>query len=394
MNVVAPKPVDVQFDAFREEFVKAINKTGATWIDRGQFSAYVEMDVVRQLGANMLASGPVCMQAKVVDYNVPVHDKLTLPPESAIDCTPERDCTPTKDCNQTMDCAQKAACGEVCTVRLFGHCVTHGHDAGCEAGKLTRKAGCELEKKRRQGQCEADKVANKASCEVLKKGEKDTCEGLKQAYKSVRGTGPDYGNVSSDGIQLNGSARVCLNDIVLESKTLRLTAKFQAEGAATARGKITFTPLNVVGHVMCFSGFDYNLAKTMRVTPQAIDVDTEAQFQGDADTVAIGVRITNPIHIEFPFRGIAAELAGDPKFQIECPIPGVATKLRVLTPDQWWPKVARGDIDKDFPGFDFRLDLFKKPIDAGGVPLTGKLQRTSQGVGGVFYISPGATSPH
>lgn len=395
-SAVGAKPANVRFDAFRSDFIKALNRTGATWVDRGQFSAYVETDVIQRLAAKMLAAGPVCMQAKVVDYGVHVDATLTLPPETSIDCTPTRDCTPTKDCSQTMDCAQRAACGEVCTFRVAGHCVTHGHDLGCEAGKTTRKLACEAEKERRRVQCEADKAANKASCEALKTSEKDTCEGLKQAYKSMRGTGPDYANVKSDvksgDVRLNGSARVCLNDIKLESRALRLTGKLQAEGAASASGKITFTPLNVVGHVLCFTAFDYNLSDTVRVTPQPIDIDTAAELRSDATSVAVSAAITNPIHIEFPFRAIAAKLADNPKFQIECPIPGVATKLRVLTPDQWWPKVARGDIDKDFPSFDFNLDLFKKPIDANGVPLSGALQRTDLGIGGVFHVVSGGAA--
>jgi hypothetical protein len=198
--------------------------------------------------------------------------------------------------------------------------------------------------------------------------------------------------VDTDDLRLNGGARVCLNDIKLESKALRLTGKLQADGAASASGKITFTPLNVVGHVLCFTAFDYNLSETVRVTPQPIDIDTEAQLQSDAKSVAISAAITNPIHIQFPFRAIAAKLAADPKFQLECPIPGVATKLRVLTPDQWWPKIARGDIDKDFPSFNFNLDLFTKPIEAGGVPLSGTLQRTDLGIGGVFHAVSGAAA--
>ena len=393
-NAVGAKPANVHFDAFRGDFIKALNRTGATWANRGQFSAYLETNVIQRLTAKILAAGPVCMQAKVVDYSLPIHAKLTLPPETSIDCTPTRDCTPTKDCSQTMDCAQRAACGEVCTFRapITGHCVTHGHDLGCEAGKAARKLACETEKERRRVQCEADKVANKASCEALKQSEKDTCEGLKQAYKSLRGTGPDYANVDTDDLRLNGGARVCLNDIKLESQALRLTGKLQADGAASASGKITFTPLNVVGHVLCFTAFDYNLSETVRVTPQPIDIDTEAQLQSDAKSVAISAVITNPIHIQFPFRAIAAKLADNPKFQIECPIPGVATKLRVLTPDQWWPKIARGDIDKDFPSFNFNLDLFTKPIEAGGVPLSGSLQRTGLGIGGVFYAVSGAAA--
>jgi hypothetical protein len=36
--------------------------------------------------------------------------------------------------------------------------------------------------------------------------------------------------------------------------------------------------------------------------------------------------------------------------------------------------------------------LFTKPIEAGGVPLSGSLQRTGLGIGGVFYAVSGAAA--
>jgi hypothetical protein len=394
-NTPSSKPANTPFDAFRNEFINALSKTGAAWIDQGDFAAYVETDVVQRLTSKLLATGPLCVQAKVVDLSVPTHDKLTLPPESSIDCTPTQDCTPTKNCDQTMDCEQRAACGDVCTLRapFTGHCITHGHDLGCEAGKAARKLACEGQKTERKTQCETEKAATKLSCETLKESEKAGCEGIKEAYKRLRGTGPDYANIDSDDMRLNGGAKVCLSEIKLEGKALRLTGKLRAEGAASANGNVKFTPLNVVGHVLCFADFSYHVSDNVTVTPQPIDVDTNAQLQSDGNQVSINVAITNPIHIHFPFLGIAGKLAADPKFQIVCPIPGVATKLRVLTPEQWWPKVARGDIDKDFPSFNFNLDLFTKPVDAGGIALAGALQRTDSGIGGVFHVVKGTTAP-
>jgi hypothetical protein len=386
---VTVKPHNISFDVFRGEFSKKLNGMGASWINQGELAAYVETGIIERLTTKLLATGPVCMQAKLVDLPVPVHQKLSLPPESSIDCTPTRDCTPTKDCSQTEDCAQRASCGEVCTFRapITGHCVTHGHDLGCEAGKVARKAKCETEKERRRVQCEADKVVNKAACEALKTSEKDSCEALKQAYKSLRGTGPNYANVDSDDLRLGGGARVCLNDIKLEGKTLRLTGKLQIEGAATGSGKITFTPLNVVGHTMCFAPFSYQLSDTVKVTPQPIEIDTSARLETETGSISINALISNPIHMKFPFRAIAEKLATDPKFQIICPIPGVATKLRVLTPDRWWPKVARDDVDKDFPSFSFNLDLFTKPVQVGGIALMGRLRHTERAIGGVFTVA-------
>jgi hypothetical protein len=385
-NTPSSKPANRPFDTFRNEFVNALDKTGSAWLDQGEFAAYVETDVIQRLASKLLAAGPVCMEAKVADLSVPVHDKLTLPTESSIDCTPTRDCGPTKDCHQTMDCAQQTACGDVCLLKLFGHCTKHGHDPLCEAGKPARKAACEVEKERRRLECEAEKPVNKGSCEVLKEAEKGGCEGLKEAYKRLRGTGPDYANINSDDMNLNGGAKVCLKEVKLESKALRLTGKLQAEGAAGANGNIKFTPLSVVGHVLCFADFSYHVSETVTVRPQPIDIDTNAQLQSDGNQVSINVAITNPIHIQFPFLAIAGKLAADPKFQVVCPIPGVATELRVLTPDQWWPRVARGDFEKDFPNLNFNLDLFTKPIDAGGVALKGALQRTDSGIGGVFRV--------
>jgi hypothetical protein len=394
-DTASSKPVNVPFDGFHDEFINALNKTGAAWLDQGEFATYVENAVVGRLTSKLLATGPVCMQAKVIDLSVPVHNKLSLPPENSIDCTPTRDCGPTKDCRQTMNCDQQTACGDVCTFRapFTGHCVTHGHDAACEIGKPAKKAACELEKERRRIQCEAEKPVNQVSCEALKELEKGSCEGLKEAYKRLRGTGADYANIDSDDMRLTGDAKICLNEIKLASKTLRLTGKLHIEGGASADGNIKFTPLNVVGHVLCFADFSYHVSDTAAITPQVIDIDTSAQLGSGGNQASIDVAIADPIHIQFPFLAIAGKLAADPKFQIVCPIPGVATKLRILTPDQWWPKVARGDIAKDLPNFNFNLDPFTKPINAGGVALKGVLQHTDSGIGGVFHVATDAAAP-
>jgi hypothetical protein len=388
VNNVPNKPKNVSFETYHDNFHKAFTGIGATWINQGQFSSYVESSIIERLTSKLLEPGSVCMQAKAVDIATPVHQKLTLPPESSIDCTPTRDCTPKKECSQTMDCAQTAACGDVCTFRapITGHCVTHGHDLGCEAGKVARKLGCETDKEHRRLQCEAEKTATKVACEGIKQSEKDTCEGLKEAYKRLRGTGPDYANVDSNDLRLNGGAKICLNQIKFDSKTLHLTGTLQAEAATNATGKITFTPLNVLGHLACFAPFDFNLSETIRVAPQPINVDTFARLDTETGSIAIESVISNSVQIRFPFGAIAAKLAENPKFISSCPIPGVATQFRALTPDAWWPKVARGEIDKALPSFSFNLDLFTKPIDVDGLALLGRLKRTDTGIGAVFTV--------
>src|SRR5262249_36053279 len=135
---------------------------------------------------------------------------------------------------------------------------------------------------------------------------------------------------------------------------------------------------------MCFAPFDYNVSETVSITPQRLEINAVSQFQNDANQITISTAIADPIHLRFPFRAITEKLATDPKFQIFCPIPGVATRLRALTPQAWWTDFARDDVVKDLPSFSFNLDLFRKPIDIGGVAVAGRVHRTERGIGGVF----------
>jgi hypothetical protein len=383
---VSTKPTNVDFNSFRNNFQTLLTTGGAMWINQGQFAAYIDRDLLRRLPSKMLSAGPVCMQAKMNDLPVPFDVKLKLPPLDSIDCTPARDCTPTKECSQTMDCSQAEDCSACIVRNPFGGCTIRGNDPICEARKVGRKANCEAEKSRRKGQCEVDKATNKATCEAAKTTEKTACEALKETYKHVRATGADYANVESKDLLLSGDAKVCINDIALDPKELRLTAKLVVQARAGANGHIRFTPLNVVGHFTCFAPFTKALSIGAEVPSQPVNVDTNARYEDDSTQATVQAIIANPIHIRFPFAIVASELAGDPKFTIVCPIPGAAMSLRASTPDSWWPSQARGNIERDLPDFAFDLDLLRKPLTAGQLHITGKLRRNDRGVGGVFNI--------
>jgi hypothetical protein len=389
LNAVPSKPRNVSFELLRASFIKAITESGVAWIDQGQLSVYVDRTVFQRLLSTVFSQGPICMQANISDMPIPFATKLKLPPVESIDCTPTRDCTPTKDCAQTTDCAQRSECGTVCTFRapITGHCVTHGHDLGCEAGKVARKAACELDKKRRHDQCEVDKAANKASCEAAKTAEKGACESLKESYKRLRATGSDFANVDSKDLLLTGGAKACLNNLAFDPKSLHLTANLVVEANATANGHIKFTPLNVAGHLTCFAPFEKSLSLNAQVPSQPVQVNTSAAFLDATTQTAIAATIANPIHIRFPFAAIAAQLGTDPGFTILCPIPGAATKLRAATPDKWWPRAARGDIERDLPDLKLDLDLLQKPLRLGKLQVVGKLRNNKTGIGGVFSLT-------
>ncbi len=285
-----------------------------------------------------------------------------------------------------MECAQNSDCSACIIHNPFGGCTLRGNDPTCEARKVASKASCEVEKSRRKGQCEAEKAASKASCEALKSTEKGACESLKEGYKRLRATGSDFANVDSRDLVLSGNANVCLRDVKFDAAAFRLTAKLNVLAHAHATGHIKFTPLNVVGHMTCFAPYEKSLNLDSDVPSQDVQVDTTAKFVDNSTQATISARIADPIHIRFPFGAIASKLFADPSFTITCPIPGVAAGLRASTPDRWWPKQARGEIDRDLPDFIFSLDLVSRPTAIGAVKLRGVLRQNPQAIGGVFTM--------
>jgi hypothetical protein len=385
LNAVAAKPKNVPFATFRDSIQKTVATAGPSWINGGQLSFYVDRQLLTRLVSAMLGQGPNCIQAALNGFPAPFATKLKLPPVESIDCTPTRDCTPTKDCNQTADCSQHGEC-RACLLRVFGHCTQMGNDPACEARKSAAKGACEAEKARRKAQCELDKAANKASCEAAKSSEKGACETMKESYKRIRATGSEFANVDSKDLVLSGNATACVSNLTLDSETLALKGSLSVQSTVKANGHVNFTPLNVVGHVLCFAPFAKSVDDSVQVPAQPVSISTTATFLDNSDAAMIEANVANPIHIHFPFRAIASKLATDPDFIIKCPIPAIAGTIRAATPDDWWPSAVRGDIEKDIPSWKIDLDLVRKPIRLGNLRLAGALRSNKTGIGGVFKV--------
>jgi hypothetical protein len=410
----APNAKNVSFDSLRSDFKTLLTSTGSSWIEQGDFSAYAQGAFIERIASQLLNAGPICMQSTLRNLPIPFETKLKLPSEDAIDCTPTKDCAPTRDCTPTRNCdvaqdctphrncdavkdcggykwyqgPDKARCEiEKKAAKVDCERLKSTEKATCELNKATRKADCERLKSQEKAQCETEKTGEKAACEALKTTEKGACESFKESYKRFRATGSDYANVDSDDLVLSGYARVCLNSISFLSNNMELKAKMVAQAQAKASGHVKFTPLNVAGHLTCFAPFRKELNVDANVPVQTIDVDTTASFFDDNSRVAIQASVASPIHIQFPFATVAAKLATDPAFAIECPIAHTATVIRVATPDKWWPPKARGDIDRDVPPLNLDLDLVRKPIQVGDLKVTGKLMHNENGVGGTFSLS-------
>lgn len=382
-NNIAGQPKPVAFDVFRAEFQNKLASGGVAWMNQGQLSAYVDRELISSLTSRVMSSGPICMSARAKDVPVPFSTKVKLPATETIDCTPTRDCTPKGECRQNMECAQNEECRR-CRKALGAKVCWN--DPGCELGKKQRKASCELAKKTAHDACELDKSKNKAACEATKLTEKGACEAFKGSYDAIRRAGADYANVDSKNLVINGDARICINELTFDQAALSFKGKLQVAANAKASGDVKFTPLNIAGHATCFTPVEKPVNIETSVPPQDVEIEATANMVDDAAQLSLVAKIANPVRVRFPVGSVARKLAADDDFTIRCPVPGIATKVRAITPESWWPKEARGDIERELPDFRFELDFVKKPLVVNGLQISGNLRKTKAGVGGVFTL--------
>ena len=104
------------------------------------------------------------------------------------------------------------------------------------------------------------------------------------------------------------------------------------------------------------------------------------------DRVGMVGTVTHPIRVELPFESLLQQLATDPDFIISCPVLNTAATVRLLTPDQWWPREARGKIDVSAPELSLEFNLVQKPPKIGGYKLRGPVSEGAAGVVGDFTL--------
>ncbi|MFK4537275.1 hypothetical protein ABIA00_005458 [Bradyrhizobium ottawaense] len=378
----AAKSEAVTPEKVRAAVAALLAKSSISWLRDGDFSIFVNAELPAKIVAQAMSRGPICMNASAPEFPAKFGNKLQLPPTESIDCSPQKDCTPRGGCDPGTHCEQTNDC-RACLLRVAGRCQARGNDPICEARKVGARNLCEAQKSAKIAACTAEQAGEKLKCEAQKTGERLACESFKGLYDGVRRTGKEYANVSSKDLAIAGSARICLTEAALDPASLRLTAKLTIAGSANAKGTVSFMPLNI-GHVVCIKEYSKALNLTAAVPSQSIQIDTTVRLVSDATSAGVDVNVANPVRVLVPFEAFVEQLAKDDNFTVSCPIPSTAAKVRVATPDRWWPREARGIIDREIPPTALDLDVVQKPVSATGLQLTGKLKRTDKGFGGTF----------
>ncbi|TAY50940.1 hypothetical protein [Rhizobium leguminosarum] len=338
--------------------------------------------------------------------------KIEIPDETTInctptmdctptrDCTPIRDCTPTENCEQTTDCNQTENCEQnrSCRKCVFGIC---GNDPVCETEKAIAKGKCEAAKATRKGQCEATKVASKgtceagkearrvdcerlktsekAACETQKTSEKALCESEKTGKKIACETGKEalkrvsrLGNLANlDGkFRASGRLDFCVTHLQLSPTMEQLEASFDVKGYGAADASLKYVPLDIAGHIVCVADWTEDKHITVALPRQELKVSSTVTVDTSGKTATLKAHIkTSDLTVQLR-PGPAELIQKSYNMRLSCPAVGWLVNDATLDISKSLPEM-RGDLELPGQERDLNAGLGKPEIAVNNYGISG-----------------------
>lgn len=358
---------DATFDGRLGELVATSERPDATW-------AALSKSSLSHLINSGFQQANLCLDAAASVPRQEFSEKVEIPDETSIDCTPTKECGSTQDCRQTNDCRQTEDC-RACLLRAprfcvpnfpsgqtchGGHCIQEGLDPICQTRKAGRQLDCERLKESRRLTCEAEKATKRLACEGEKLATRGLCETGKEALKRLSRTG-NLANV--DGFaQASGRLRICAPKVVFDAKLTNLDMSLGIEGDADASIGVKWVPLDILGHATC--PFQWTEHKDLKVTVprQNVDVRSGVQYARKGESLWIVAEVETS--------ELKAELRPKPRdlilqnynMQLACPLLGgllVSNASVVVVASEAVPEL-QGKFT--FPGQKRKFEFEVEPI--------------------------------
>ncbi|MEW8035818.1 MAG: hypothetical protein AB2817_07070 [Candidatus Thiodiazotropha sp.] len=343
----------------------------------------VNKRTLSQLLQSMLRPGEdskLCLSMKAQENVHSFNEKIGIPDETTIDCTPTRDCSATHiDCTPTRDCTPRKDCG--------GYKWYQAPDKlRCEAEKSAAKLDCERIKSTNKAKCEANKSAWKLDCERIKSQQKAACEVEKELVKRLSRTG-NFANIDGTAT-VNASLGACFGSIELSEDLNNLSLTLEFSGTADVATHMKFTPLDIVGHLACQVPWSDRFFLTTTIPEQSVKL--AATFS----TITSG----EDLHLAVSANGFTVNASMEPSpkqellnsnnFNISClPLSGLIRAVDIFAGDVI-PDEVNGKIVHEQDPFSFKwpikpirlskenIDtLIKVSIDEKSISLYGQLER-------------------
>jgi hypothetical protein len=213
-----------------------------------------------------------------------ISEKIKFPHESTISCDSDRDCKQTRNCKydpkvDRRNCrkcllrAPKLCAFGGCT---GGQCIQRGNDPVCEIAKGAQNQLYKLDATAKKVDCERIKEQNRLVCEAEKATEKGLCEVGKEAIKRLNRTG-NFANISGN-VDGDANLELCISKFTVSNDLSQINTKLSLQGSARVNGDLKFTPLDIVGHLICQMPATTRIRARAGVPEVQIDPNIEISF--------------------------------------------------------------------------------------------------------------------
>lgn len=359
---------------FAEKLTQGLGVTdmaSANWIATGK-------KLVAQLVNEAVEQRQPCMEAKAFLPGLPFSNKVEIPDNTEMDCTPRIDCTPRRDCGGDNHCEQADDCKATrdCQVCALGACfndpacerIKANTTYNCEVRRATRKLECERIGAPAKAACETERAAEQASCETQKSSKRLICEAGRQGLEKSAETG----TLAHLAGAVAGSADVsiCIKNFAVTPSLDRLEASASTGGEGAVDLGLKYIPQDIASYFTCqFPWTD----KKIKI------VVAERSTKLDAALVLDGTTSDAMLRADIKTSALAAPMHPDPRelllasYVMRASCTPVDAMLHEMTLDvtQSVPKI---DGDFKLPGESRTLVLTLEPATflVGGTNVVAK----------------------
>lgn len=256
-------------------------------------------------------------------------DKIELPDGGGISCGSTRDCRQTRDCkvNTSRDTRN---CRRCLVGNPFGGCAVRGNDPFCEAAKAAQNLIYKADAAGRKLDCERIKEQKRLACEVEKGVEITACKAGKEIITAIGRTG-NFANIKAK-IDVEGNANLCLTNATFSTNMLQLNAGLRVSGSVRTDIDFSFTPLDIVGHMVCPFPWNeiYHVSANMSEQSLEIQTDVKLDFEGGKGKYQYTVKpitvevILNPAPLD-----LLIDVLGSDKMTMSCPITAIGRAITI-----------------------------------------------------------------
>jgi hypothetical protein len=391
-GVVIPRDasikVDPTFRAIKGQILGFLDESfGVKSLDVAPNWVAVRRDLIAMTANTLVNQASACASANGTAHHK-TEAKIPMPSASAVDCT-QRSCSDSRKCDfeaskDTRDCGTCILSRPVLCAPDFlgggctgGGCIQRGNDPICEAGKAAQNLAYNVQANAEKADCDRLKNQEILACQGEAVVEKTLCDVGRETLSVIKQASGNFANVDVTTDVSTSDLKLCITDFSLSPGLDRASLRLHGSGSATALVDVHFTPLDIVGHLVC--SFPWSKSETftakMRDPVVPLMASVAVREEGGQAVMDFSVKET-AVKLEISPSPTEYLVLKPSMMSVSCSgLNFISPLVVLLTP---FIPTLRGEIDHQFPAQKVSLRVLLPQQEVNGVLLKTKLRSNKQ----------------